>query len=164
MFDKIQMILMMKNEYCKQPHIAIEWYRKWKIPQMLWETSFVLQLISELQIKSKIAMSWSSRKKKRAFLVMLILSEMIFCKVCILSKCILYWINFHNIFTDKKTLSHRLFLFIFKTVESLQRILNVRIEDVISPMIKKEVKVKSNGASNNLFCSHILCFLPVWGC
>ena len=54
-------------------------------------------------------------------------------------------------------------MFIFKTVESLQRILNVRIEDIISPMIKKEVKVKSSGASNNLFCSHSLSFASLAG-
>ena len=39
------------------------------------ETNLMLQLIQESQIKSKTVMSWSSRMKKRAFFVSLILSE-----------------------------------------------------------------------------------------
>ena len=39
------------------------------------ETNLELQLIQELQIKSKAVMSWSSRKKKRAFFVPFILSK-----------------------------------------------------------------------------------------
>ena len=35
-----------------------------KIPHIVLETNIVLQLIEELQIKSKTAMSWSSGKKK----------------------------------------------------------------------------------------------------
>ena len=37
------------------------------------ETKFVLQLILKSEIKSKTMMSWSSRKKKRAFFVPFIL-------------------------------------------------------------------------------------------
>ena len=35
-----------------------------KIPHIVLETNLVLQLIEELQIKSKTVMSWSSGKKK----------------------------------------------------------------------------------------------------
>ena len=42
------------------------------------------------QIKSKTVMSWSLRKKKRAFFVQFILSEGNFFKICVLSQCIVY--------------------------------------------------------------------------
>ena len=49
------------------------------------DTNLVLQLIYESQIKSKTAMSWSSRKKKkRAFFVPFVLSEGNFFKICVL--------------------------------------------------------------------------------
>ena len=44
------------------------------------ETNLVLQLILESQSKINTVMSWSSRKKKRAFFVPFILSEGIFKK------------------------------------------------------------------------------------
>ena len=48
------------------------------------DTNLVLQLIYESQIKSKTAMSWSSRKKKRAFFVPFVLSEGNIFKICVL--------------------------------------------------------------------------------
>ena len=49
------------------------------------DTNLVLQLRYESQIKSKTAMSWSSRKKKkRAFFVPFVLSEGNFFKICVL--------------------------------------------------------------------------------
>ena len=55
------------------------------------ETNFVFQVIKEsLQIKSKTMMSWSSRKKRDAIFVPLILSEGDFFKICVLSQCIVY--------------------------------------------------------------------------
>ena len=48
------------------------------------DTNLVLQLIHESQIKSKTAMSWSSRKKKRAFFVPFVLSEGNIFKICVL--------------------------------------------------------------------------------
>ena len=54
------------------------------------ETNLELQLIQELQIKIKAVMSWSSRKKKRAFFVPFILSEGNFIKICVLSQCTAY--------------------------------------------------------------------------
>ena len=46
-----------------------------KIPHTVLETNLVLELIKELQIKSKTVMSWRSQKKKRAFFVLFILFE-----------------------------------------------------------------------------------------
>ena len=79
----------------------------------------VLHPIWESQIKSKTVIS--SRKKKRAFYVPLILSEGNFFKICVLSQCIAYWIQFQNIytFTYQKTLLHTLLLLVSKIVESL---------------------------------------------
>ena len=58
--------------------------------QSFRETNLVLQLIYESEIKSKTVMSWSSRKKKRAFFVPFILSEGSFFKIYVLSQCIAY--------------------------------------------------------------------------
>ena len=54
----------------------------------------MFQLILEPQIKNEILMSWSSRKKKRAFFVPFILSEGNLFKICILSQCIVYGMHF----------------------------------------------------------------------
>ena len=54
------------------------------------EINLVLQLIQKSQIKSKTAMSWSSRKKKEGIFVPFILSEGNFFKICDLSQCIVY--------------------------------------------------------------------------
>ena len=45
----------------------------------------MLELIKELQIKSKTVMSWRSQKKKRAFFVLFILFEEHFFNTCVLS-------------------------------------------------------------------------------
>ena len=52
------------------------------------ETNFVLQLIEELQIKSKIMISWNSQKKPASFLYRLFCPQEIFFNICILSQCI----------------------------------------------------------------------------
>ena len=90
------------------------------------EMNLVLQLVWELRMKSKTVMSWSSRKKK---------GDDIFCnvyfvrrnffKICVLSRCITYWINFQNIYTVtfKKSLLHTRLSLVFIFVESLQCIL-----------------------------------------
>ena len=71
--------------------------------------------------------SWSSRKKKRTSFVPFILSKENISEICVLSRCIVYWIHFNNIhaFTYQKTLLHTLFLLVFKTIESTQCILNI---------------------------------------
>ena len=70
-------------------------------------------------------MSWSSQKK-RAFLVLFVLSEWNFVTICVLSQCVVYWIHFWKIhtFTYEKTLLYTLLLLAFKTVKSLQFFLN----------------------------------------
>ena len=52
-----------------------------------------------MRIKSKIVMSWSSRKKKSGFFVTFIFSEGDFFNIWVLSQCIVYWISFQNIYT-----------------------------------------------------------------
>ena len=54
------------------------------------ETILALQLIYESQIKGKTVMSWSSRKKKRAFFVLFILSEGSFFNIFVLYHGIVY--------------------------------------------------------------------------
>ena len=79
------------------------------------EKNLVLQLIYKSQIKSKNVMSWSSRRIKEGIFFTVYLSERNFFKICDLSQCIVYWIQFPNLhtFTYQKTLLHihfRLFL------------------------------------------------------
>ena len=64
------------------------------------EMNLMLQLVQELWIKSKTAMSWILEKKKREN----VLSQLV------------YWIKFHNIhtFTYQKVLLHTLLLLVFK--------------------------------------------------
>ena len=58
--------------------------------QSFRKTDLVLQLINESQIKSKTVMSWSSRKKMRAFCVPFILFEGNIFNICVLSQYIFY--------------------------------------------------------------------------
>ena len=83
------------------------------------EMNSVLQLMWKLWIKSKTVMSWSSRKKKE---YIFILSEGNFFNICVLSHCIVYWINSQNIhtFPYQKTLLPTLLLLVLKIVESLR--------------------------------------------
>ena len=79
------------------------------------EKNLVLQLIYKSQIKSKNVMSWSSRRIKEGIFFTVYLYERNFFKICDLSQCIVYWIQFPNLhtFTYQKTLLHihfRLFL------------------------------------------------------
>ena len=52
------------------------------------ETILALQLMSELQIKSKTAMSCSTRKKKRGYFLYRL--SFILSEFCVLSQCIVY--------------------------------------------------------------------------
>ena len=54
------------------------------------EKNLLLELIQELQIKSKTVMSWSSRKKKEGIFVPFILSEGHLFKIYVLSQCTVY--------------------------------------------------------------------------
>ena len=87
------------------------------------DMNLVLQLVKELAIKSKTAMSWSSRKKMSPFFLTFILSEGSFFNISVLSQCIVYLINSQNIytFTYQKTLLHTLLIFGFKIVERLAK-------------------------------------------
>ena len=92
---------------------------KMKYPKRSFtETNLLLQLIQELQNKSKAVVSWSSLKKKRAFLYRLFCPEKIFLTLC-LSQCIVYWIHFQNIqyFYISKNITSYTFLLVVKIVE-----------------------------------------------
>ena len=72
-------------------------------------------------------MGWCSWKKKECIFVAFVLPEGNF--FCVLSQCIVYWMNFQNIytFTYHKTLLHKLLLFVFKIVENLQFVLKANL-------------------------------------
>ena len=63
------------------------------------EMNLVLQLIQKSQIKSKTVVSLSSRKKKEGIFVPFSLFGKNFSDICVLSLCIVYWIQFQNINT-----------------------------------------------------------------
>ena len=73
------------------------------------------------ELKVKLWWIGACERKKSAFFVTFILSEESFFNIRVLSKFIVYWINFENkyIFTYQKTLLHTLLLLVFKIVKSL---------------------------------------------
>ena len=70
-------------------------------------------------------MSWSSRKKKERIFCTVYFARRKPSNIWVLSQCIVYWINFQNIytFTNQNTLLHTLLLVVLKTTESLKCIL-----------------------------------------
>ena len=87
-----------------------------------------------MRIKNKTEWFGACERKKSALFLTFILSEGNFLNICILSQCIVYWINFQNIniyiyiyipFQYQKKLLHALCLLVFKIVESPQCILRV---------------------------------------
>ena len=86
-----------------------------------------LCLSSNKNCESIVKLRWvGARKKKIIFFETCILSEGIFCSICILSQCIEQ--NFQNIctFTYQKTLLRILLLLVFKIAEGLQCILKLQ--------------------------------------
>ena len=79
------------------------------------EMNLVLQLISESQLKVKLWWVGARKRKKRTSFVPFILSEENFFNICVLSRCIVYWIYFQNIhtFTHQKTILCTLFFACF---------------------------------------------------
>ena len=76
------------------------------------DTNLVLQLIHESQIKSKTAMSWSSRKKKRAFFVPFVLSEGNIFKICVLYQYIHSVLNTLSIYVLLHIKKHYFYTFV----------------------------------------------------
>ena len=103
-----------------QTLIEREWNRKWIIPHTLFER-WTLRF-SLLRIKSKTVMSWSSRKKKECiFCNDYFCLKNFFFNICVLSQCVVCWINFENIyFYILKNITSYDFLFVFNIAESLQ--------------------------------------------
>ena len=68
--------------------------------QSFRDMNLVLQLIQKKQIKSKTVMTWSSRKKKKSiFCIAYFAQRGFYFKICVWSRCIVYWIHFHNLYT-----------------------------------------------------------------
>ena len=80
--------------------IKTRWNRKWKIPHTVferWNRSFS----SYKNCESKVKLYWvgACARKKSAFFVMFILFKGNVFKICVLSHCMVYWMNFENIYT-----------------------------------------------------------------
>ena len=93
---------------------------KWKISYTLLE-KWILRFSSCKNRKLKVKL-WrvgarEKKKKNRAFFVPFIFSKGSFFNICVLSRCIVYWIHFQNeqIFTYQKTLLHTLFCLFLKS-------------------------------------------------
>ena len=52
----------------------------------------------QLELKVKLWWAGSRERKKRAFFITFISFEGHFFNICVLSQCIVYWINFQNIY------------------------------------------------------------------
>ena len=65
--------------------------RKWKILHTVLERR-------TLNRKLKVNLWWVGARegKKRAFFVIFVLPEGLFLNICVISKCIVYWIHFQN--------------------------------------------------------------------
>ena len=83
---------------------------------------------SYINSKLKLKLWWAGARKRKesAFFVTFIFFEGDFFNIWVLSQCVVYLINFQNIynFTYQKTLLHTLLLLVFKIVEILQCIHN----------------------------------------
>ena len=93
--------------------IKTRWNWKWKILHVvLKRLTMYFSLYKNCKLKLKL-MSWGLRKKS-AFFVTIILSEGNVFNICVLSKCIVYWIKFQNryTFTYQKTTWYTYFLFL----------------------------------------------------
>ena len=107
------------------------------------ETNLLLQLIEELQIKSKTVMSWISWKKK----------EGIFCTVYFVRRIffltfVFYTLSEHTYFYISKNITSYTFLLVFKIIESLQCILKAIRLIFVTPKILQFARV--------LFCKSTL--------
>ena len=104
----------------------MKWNRKWKIPHTVlegWTMCFG-------------SMSWSSRKKKECIFCNAYFVRRNFFNICVLSQCLVYWINFQNMytFTYQKTLLHTLFYLFIKS----SRVFSVSLRwDVFHPRMKR---------------------------
>ena len=89
---------------------------------VLRRRTFWFSSYKNCKFKVKLWSVGAHERKKRAFFVPLILSEGNCFNISVLSRCIVYWINFQNIhtFPYRKTSLHTLLLLAFKIVESLQ--------------------------------------------
>ena len=89
------------------------------------ETNLVVQLIEELQMKSKTVMSWSSRKKKEGiFCTVYFVYRLYRNSLCFITMYIvLNTLSEYTYFYISKNITSYTFLLVFKIVESLQCIL-----------------------------------------
>ena len=74
--------------------------QRWKIPHILWERRNVyFSSYKNCELKVKPWRIGVQQVKKTAFFVRFIWSERNFFNICVLSQCIVYWVNFQNTYT-----------------------------------------------------------------
>ena len=95
------------------------------------------------ELKVKLWWIEARKRKKGAFLETFVLPEGNFFNICVLSQCIVYWINFQNIctFTYQKTLLHT---FIFLFLKSSKAFSVILIKENFRVLLIKNV-CKCNG-------------------
>ena len=93
---KIPSFLLCKN--IKINKNKAEWKMEY-LTHSFREITHVLQFALEWRIKSKTPMSWSSRKKEESIFCNVYFVRRTFFNIWVLSQCIVYWINFPNIYT-----------------------------------------------------------------
>ena len=104
--------------------------RHGKIPETGLETqTLCFSLYKNWELKVKLWWVGELAKEKRVHFLYSLFCPKNYFLTCVLSQCIVYWIDFQNIhtFTYQKTLLRKLLLLVFKIVESLQCILNLAI-------------------------------------
>ena len=118
--------------------MKLKW--KWKIPHTVSERR-TLCFSSYKNRKLKVKLWWvGTRKRKKDFLYRSSCPEGNFFDICLLFKCIMYWIHFQNIhtFIYQKTLLRTLFCRFSKSVESLRCILKCLSFYNCSSFLKKK--------------------------
>ena len=91
---------------------------KMEIPHTLSERrTMCFSSYKNRELKVKLWRAGARERKKSAFFVKFILSVWHFFNICVLPQCIVYWINFQNIYTCtyQKTLLRTLFCLFLKS-------------------------------------------------
>ena len=98
-------------------------------------------------------MNWSSRKKKEG--ISCTVWRNFFFIIFVLSQCIVYWIHFQNIhtFTYQKKV-HSFLLLVFKIVENLQCIPNIKKNIYFVFKLSNEKILNTNNGNHAFFCKY----------
>ena len=99
---------------------------KWEMPPSVLEKwTMCFSLHKNCKLKVKLRWVVAREKRKSAFNVYLVQRKLLY--ICILSQCIVHWVNYHNIyiFTYQKLLPHIHFCCLFlKSLKALSISLN----------------------------------------